>query len=330
MAPHRLLTSANPLHGSCQRSIQRSCGSCSEGSLHVRMPRVTITPHLHPLPHLHPFSEMASGFGSFHPPSHPRGDHAPCSQVTCDSPSNPAHHARPLVSALPPREAARSTATLHRKRCPLTPQRAEARTTCELRVTVTPAPSCKGHSTSYRSLRASRVTDCARATAMVVKRKTRNEGNTHHTPVVPRVQPLLKCAPSCCVRTESLMDERPAATTLNVACSWTAPITTVSHSSSSISSSQSHSSSSQLSHSLCFDPTQRRWLASHSCEAGLSQCHPHIARYNYHTTTCQQLPTLQRETLHHAAQPLSTGWVHTRHSGCLMIEQHHVILRVAT
>jgi hypothetical protein len=164
------------------------------------------------LPRLHPFGEMASGFRtSFHRPSHPRGDHAPCSQVTCDSPSNPAHHARPLVSALPPREAARSTATLHRKRCPLTPQRRHVpRVNC-----VSPAPSCKGHSTSYRSLRASRVTDCA----MVVKRKTRNEGNTHHTPVVPRVQPLLKCAPSCCVRTESLMDERPAATTLNVACS---------------------------------------------------------------------------------------------------------------
>jgi hypothetical protein len=43
-------------------------------------------------------------------------------------------------------------------------------------------------------LRASRVTDCARAT--VVKRKTRNNGNTHHQPVVLRVQPLLKCAPS--------------------------------------------------------------------------------------------------------------------------------------
>jgi hypothetical protein len=28
---------------------------------------------------------------------------------------------------------------------------------------------------------------------MVVKRKTRNEGNTHHNPIVPRVQPLLKC-----------------------------------------------------------------------------------------------------------------------------------------
>ena len=51
---------------------------------------------------------------------------------------------------------------------------------------------------------------------MVVKRNTRNEGNTHHNPTVPRVQPLLKCP---VVRTESLMDERPAATTLHVACS---------------------------------------------------------------------------------------------------------------
>ena len=51
-------------------------------------------------------------------------------------------------------------------------------------------------------------------------------------------------------------------------------------------------------------------LASHSCEAGLSQGHPHIARY--HATTCQQLPTPQRETLR---STLSTGWVYTRHSG---------------
>ena len=34
-------------------------------------------------------------------------------------------------------------------------------------------------------------------------------------------------------------------------------------------------------------PNPAEGLASHSCEAGLSQCHPHIARY--HTTTCQQL-----------------------------------------
>jgi hypothetical protein len=36
---------------------------------------------------------------------------------------------------------------------------------------------------------------------MVVKR------NTHHKPVVPRVQPLLKCAPSCRVRTFWMDDE---------------------------------------------------------------------------------------------------------------------------
>jgi hypothetical protein len=48
------------------------------------------------------------------------------------------------VSALPTRKAARSTATLHRKRCPLPPQRAEARTTCVLRVNVTPTPSFSG------------------------------------------------------------------------------------------------------------------------------------------------------------------------------------------
>jgi hypothetical protein len=40
------------------------------------------------------------------------------------------------------------------------------------------------------------------STAMVVKRNTRNKGNTHRKPVVPRVQPLLKCAPSYRVRTQ--------------------------------------------------------------------------------------------------------------------------------
>jgi hypothetical protein len=118
------------------------------------------------------------------------------------------------------------------------------------------------------------------------------------------------------------MDERPATTTLNVACSWTAPITTVSQSSASISSSQSHTSSSQYRTRSCPNPAEG--LASHSCEAGLSQGHPHIARYLM--TTCQQLPTPQRETLHHAAQPLSTGWVRTRHSWLMIF---HVTSRVA-
>ena len=64
-------------------------------------------------------------------------------------------------------------------------------------------------------------------------------------------------------------------------------ITSVSHSSSSISSSQSHRSSSQSPHSLRPNPAEG--LASRSCAAGLSQGHPHVARY--HATTCQQLPT---------------------------------------
>ena len=38
-------------------------------------------------------------------------------------------------------------------------------------------------------------------------------------------------------------------------------------------------------------PNPAEGLASHSCEAGLSQGHPHIA--GYHTPTCQQLPTPQ-------------------------------------
>ena len=91
----------------------------------------------------------------FLPPSHPRGDHAPRYQVTCDSPSNPTHHARLLVSALPPRCVPRSTAILPSRVLAALP----ARTNCVLRGTVAPAPSCRGHSTSYRSLRERRV-DC--------------------------------------------------------------------------------------------------------------------------------------------------------------------------
>jgi hypothetical protein len=76
--------------------------------------------------------------------------------------------------------------------------------------------------------------------------------------------------------------------------------TTISQSSPSISSNQSHSSS-QSPHSLRPNPTKGEQLASRSCEAGLSQGHPHIARY--HTTTCQQLPTPQREA--HSTTPLN-------------------------
>jgi hypothetical protein len=104
---HHTVASSSPLRNPppqvvFRSSIPRSCGSCREGGFHGRMPtRVMITPHLHPpVRRLH---RDGIRVWSFRPPSLPRGDHTPCSQVTCDSPSNPAHHARPWVSALPPR-----------------------------------------------------------------------------------------------------------------------------------------------------------------------------------------------------------------------------------
>jgi hypothetical protein len=112
------------------------------------------------------------------------------------------------------------------------------------------------------------------STAMVVKRNTRNEGNTHRIPVVPCVQPLLNYAPSYRFEPQGRTTGALRHTTLNAACSWTALITTVSHSWSSVSSSQSHKSSSQSPHSL-FRPHPAEGLASHSCEARLSQGHPH-------------------------------------------------------
>jgi hypothetical protein len=147
---------------------------------------------------------------------------------------------------------------------------------------------------------------------MVVKRNTRNEGSTHRNPTVPRVQPLLKCATSCRVRTLWMDGGARGHHTercLQVNGSHHDRITQL----------VIHHPQSEAQQLLPVAPssdrTQRRGerLASHSWEAGLSQGHPHIARYN--TTTCQQLPTPQKETLHRAAQPLSTGWVRTRHWG---------------
>jgi hypothetical protein len=123
------------------------------------------------------------------------------------------------------------------------------------------------------------------STAMVVKRKTRNNGNTHCKPVVTRVQPLLKCAPSCRVRTPLDGHERAEAhhteRSLQLNGSHHNCITQlVIH--------QQQPESQELlpvPHSLLSEPNPAEGMASHSCEAGLSQGHPHIARY--HTTTCQ-------------------------------------------
>jgi hypothetical protein len=122
-------------------------------------------------------------------------------------------------------------------------------------------------------------------------RGTRNKSRSHHhKPFVPRVQPLLKCAPSRSFGAD-WTDDAPATTSLNAACSWVAPSTAVSRSSTSTGGNQSHSSSSQSPHSLRTNPTEGERLVSHGCEAGLSQCHPRIARY--HTATCQRLATPQ-------------------------------------
>jgi hypothetical protein len=72
-------------------------------------------------------------------------------------------------------------------------------------------------------------------------------------------------------------------------------------------------------------PNPAEGLASHSCEAGLSQCHPHIARY--HTTTCQQLAnSAEGVTPPRRSTPFDGLGSYTSLGGW----QHHVISRAAT
>jgi hypothetical protein len=162
------------------------------------------------------------------------------------------------------------------------------------------------------------------ATGTVVKRKTRNEGNTHHKLVVPRVQPLLKCALSCRVRTPFEMDGEARGHPLNAACMCTTHNTTVSQSSSSINSSPSHTSSSQSPHSRLFDrPRRESW--------------PHTAvkqdgRKVTHTSPYDHLPAAANSCSHSTPplNPLSTGCVRTRHSGWIDDIAASCISRVAT
>jgi hypothetical protein len=143
------------------------------------------------------------------------------------------------------------------------------------------------------------------STAMVVKRKTRNNGNTHHKPVVPRVQTLLKCAPSC--RTPLMDGEAegpPHRTLLAAGRLLSQPYHRARHPSAAARFTGAAPSRRTRSGS---NPVEG--MASHSNEAGLSQGHPHIA--GYHTTTCQQLSTPQRETLPHAPFERA-GFAHVR------------------
>jgi hypothetical protein len=119
------------------------------------------------------------------------------------------------------------------------------------------------------------------STAMVVKRKTRNNGNTHCKPVVRRVQPLLKCAPSCRVRTPLDGHERAEAhhteRSLQLNGSHHDCVTQlVIHQQQP----ESHELLAPCTALAPVRPNPAEGLASHSCEAGLSQGHPHIARYH--------------------------------------------------
>jgi hypothetical protein len=132
---------------------------------------------------------------------------------------------------------------------------------------------------------------------MVAMRKTRNESKSHHKPTVPRVQPLLKCPfvhgwttrqrhlTERCLQLDGSQHDRITQLVIH----------------------QQQPESQQLLPVAARASTERRGLASHSCEAGLSQGHPHIA--GYHTATCQQLSTPQRHST--PLNPPSTGWVHT-------------------
>jgi hypothetical protein len=166
-----------------------------------------------------------------------------------------------------------------------------------------------GHSASYRLLRRrEEIVFRVGSTAMLVKRKTPNKGTTHRKPVVQRVQPLLKCVPSCRVRT--LWMDGAQGSTLNVACSCTTtrPYHTARHPSAAA----RVTGAAPCTAHAPVRPNPAGGLASHICAAGLLQGHPHIARY--HTITCQQLPTPQRES-HHAAHPFDGLGSHTSLGG---------------
>jgi hypothetical protein len=87
----------------------RTHGVQFHGRMHLR---VMITPHNTRL--AVPPLQLDGGSRVSTFAAHVGGQHA-AYQVTCNSPPTPSHHARPLVSALPPRcVRKRSTATVHR------------------------------------------------------------------------------------------------------------------------------------------------------------------------------------------------------------------------
>ena len=141
---------------------------------------------------------------------------------------------------------------------------------------------------------------------MVVKRKTCNDGNTHRNPTVPRVQPLLKCA-----RRSRPLDGLDAPRglhterSLQLDSSHHDRITQlVIH--------QQQPESQELLPALAPVRIQRRGRPHTAVKQDCRKVsHTSLVTIRPPASSCQ----LRRGSPHHVAQPLSTGWVHTRHWG---------------
>jgi hypothetical protein len=133
---------------------------------------------------------------------------------------------------------------------------------------------------------------------MVVKRNTRNEGNTYtrRNPVVPRPQPLLERAPSYRVQTPRMSDERSEARhterSLQLDSSQHDRITQlVIH--------QQQPESQQLLPVAALAPARtHRGGWPHTAVKQDCRKVTHTSLVTGHATTSQQLRTLQREALH--------------------------------
>jgi hypothetical protein len=110
---------------------------------------------------------------------------------------------------------------------------------------------------------------------------------------------------SLCSSAPSFMDgQRASDTSLNAACSWMAPNTTVSHSSSSISSNQSHSSSSQLPHAL--RPNEGGWPHTAVKQDCRKVTHTSLVTIRPPASSCQ----LRRDTPRRSTPLRRAGFTH--------------------
>jgi hypothetical protein len=140
------------------------------------------------------------------------------------------------------------------------------------------------------------------STALVVKRKTRNNGNTRHTNLSYRVCSLCSSVPRRVALRTLCMDGEARGHHTARSLQLYDYRTCITQLASSISSSQSHRSSS---HTRSCPTEPSGW--PHAAVKQDCRKVTHTALVTM--TTCQL--HRRRESIHHAAQPLSTGWVHT-------------------